>query len=50
MQSEEILTTTESRGTTELVNDISVPLAHKYAAPVAKIVTVKTGPTIRGTT
>lgn len=43
-----VLTTTEKRGTTEFVNVISVPFDQAYAAPVAKSVTVNTGPIIRG--
>ena len=42
-------TTTDSKGTTELVKVISVPRDHMYAAIAAKIVTVNTGPVIRGT-
>ena len=42
-------TTTENKGTTEFVKLTSLPFEETYATAVAKSVTVKTGPKIRGT-
>ena len=39
----------ESSGTTEFVSVMFTPLDHAYAEAVAKRVTVRTGPKIRGT-
>ena len=47
--SSEELTTTDNSGTTEFVRLIFTPLDHAYAAPIAKIVTVSTGPNMLGT-
>ncbi len=42
-------TTIESSGTIELVSVMFTPFDEAYAATVANIVTVKTGPKMRGT-
>lgn len=42
------LTTTANSGTTEFVRVTLVPFDETYATMLANIVTVRTGPTIRG--
>ena len=43
-----LLTTTESKGTTEFVSWIILPCDHAYATITEKTVTVKTGPKTLG--